>query len=125
MDDQLAFRLKVFRTTEDIPGDVVDFVQEELHRIDPGENLTDSRAGMFVSHAIQALARAVRGDTVAEGPSDVAYREAAQDTAAIAAAHAFADRARARLGAELPDNEVRFLTLHFATINIHTRKGKS
>lgn len=88
MDDQLAFRLKVFRTTEDIPGDVVDFVQEELHRIDPGENLTDSRAGMFVSHA-------------------------------------FADRARARLGAELPDNEVRFLTLHFATINIHTRKGKS
>lgn len=126
MNPTLQERLDIFRSMPSVPSEAVDLVSDELAQIDPAGKLTDDQAGSFVSHAVNALARLARGDDSVEAPSDGVF-QAVQDEDPEAAqyAAAFAERVQSRFGHDLPEPEVKFMTIHFAALRQHLAKENS
>ncbi|GIG24917.1 PRD domain-containing protein [Cellulomonas denverensis] len=118
MDDALELRLQVFTDAENIDPSVVPVVRDELNRLAlPADRRTDEVLGIFTSHLVNALNRAVRGEplTVFEA-QDVVDAAIAERPDAYDHARELARRAEQALGVDLPDTEVRLLGLHLATI---------
>ena|SRR5699024_1058211 len=123
MEATLSQRIDIFRSMPEIPDSAVDLVTDELALIDPEEELTDKQAGMFVSHAVNALARLLRQEPEADAPSQAVYAEVLNESpGALNLAHAMADRVKAATGQELPTAEVQFMTIHFAALQRHLGK---
>jgi hypothetical protein len=126
MDATLQQRLDIFRAVPDISGDAVDLVTDELTRLDPQARLSDDQAGMFVSHAVNALTRLSRGDDTVEGPDETVYGQVlAEDPDAADAVQGLVQRAAARFGRPLPEPEIQYLTIHIAALRQHLSKENS
>lgn len=123
MNATLAERLDIFRAMPTVPDEAVDLVTEELTGLDATGSLTDEEAGLFVSHAVNALTRLVGGDDSVQSPSDSVYQQVLDaDPSAAGYAHAFAERVTTRLGQSLPEAELKFMTIHFAALRQHLGK---
>lgn len=123
MNPTLRQRIDIFRTMPDIPPVAVDLVENELAGLDPAGELTDDQAGMFVSHAVNALARLVHGQPEAQPPNHAVYEEVLNEAPGAATrAQAMADRVREALGRNLPEAEQQFMTIHFAALQQHLGK---
>lgn len=124
MDEALAQRLRITEETGMAPPETVAFVAEVLHTLATDHEITDASAGMMASHLIAALVRAASGETI-DGPPSAAFDEsvsAAPD--AYPRAHQVAADAASTLGVDLPEDEVRFLTIHLATLDVAYHKEK-
>lgn len=123
MNPALRQRIDIFRAMPDIPPVAVDLVEKELVSLDPAGELTDDQAGMFVSHAVNALARLVRGESEAEPPSHAVYEEVLNEAPGAAErAEAMAVRVQEAIGQRLPGAEQQFMTIHFAALQQHLGK---
>lgn len=118
MDDALAFRLEVFNQTEGIDPAVVPFVRSELEQMSiEQERKTDAVLGTYTSHLINALNRSLKGEALTSfDAQEVIDAVIAEKPEAFVRAQELAARINGGLGIELPDTEVRILTLHLATI---------
>ncbi|MBW5482002.1 transcriptional antiterminator [Streptomyces bambusae] len=122
-DDQLALRIRLFRDSGQVRPDVADFVTAELTALAAeGRTVTEETAGMFASHLLMALTRALDGvpaeradeRSPATGPHAGELREHPD---AVDRAHAIAARAAEVLGTPpLPPDEIDFLGLHLAVL---------
>ncbi|MFF2650755.1 transcriptional antiterminator [Streptomyces sp. NPDC058045] len=118
MDDQLQLRIRLFREGGQVTPEVADFVTAELAALQAeGRPVTEATAGMLTSHLMMALTRLVRGEPIAEFPTDEQIAaELAEHPGAVARARAVSARAARELGAELPESEVNFLGMHLAVL---------
>ncbi|MFG3257451.1 PRD domain-containing protein [Streptomyces sp. NPDC048172] len=119
MDDQLAQRIQLFREGGQVRPEVADFVAGELAALaDEGRPVTEESAGMLTSHLMMALTRLLNGEAIEEFSTDEQIAaELADRPAAVARARATAERARAELGATLPESEINFLAMHLAVLD--------
>lgn len=123
MNPTLEQRLDIFRSMPEVPDEAVDLVAEELTRIDPAGRLDDDQAGMFVSHAVNALARLGRSDHTVTAPDDAVFVQVLEeDPQAADDAGSIAARVESRFGRPLPDAEVQFLAIHLAALRQHLSK---
>lgn len=122
MEENLAQRLQITAETGMAPAATVDFVTEVMDALAETHVVTDASAGMMASHLIAALVRAEAGEVIA-GPPDSAFQEAVTASPdVLVRAQQIADDAATRLGSQLPDDEVKFLSIHLATLDVAYRK---
>ncbi|GAA2069780.1 hypothetical protein GCM10009801_19910 [Streptomyces albiaxialis] len=119
MDDQLAQRIQLFRESGQVRPEVADFVTGELAALaDEGRPVTEESAGMLTSHLMMALTRLLNGEAIDEFSTDEQIAaELADRPEAVARARTTAERARAELGAALPESEINFLAMHLAVLD--------
>ncbi|GEB53622.1 MULTISPECIES: PRD domain-containing protein [Streptomyces] len=119
MDDQLAQRIQLFREGGQVRPEVADFVTGELGALaDEGRPVTEESAGMLTSHLMMALTRLLNGEAIEEFVTDEQVAaELAGHPQAVARARTTAERARAELGAALPESEINFLAMHLAVLD--------
>lgn len=122
MEEHLAQRLKITAETGMAPAATVEFVGGVLDSLADTHTVTDASAGMMASHLIAALVRAANGEVIA-GPPDSAFQEAVTAAPdALPRAERIAQDAATRLGTALPEDEVKFLSIHLATLDVAYRK---
>lgn len=119
MDDQLAQRIQLFREGGQVRPEVADFVTGELGALaDEGRPVTEESAGMLTSHLMMALTRLLNGEAIEEFVTDEQVAaELAGHPQAVTRARTTAERARAELGAALPESEINFLAMHLAVLD--------
>lgn len=123
MHPSVRARLDVFGSMDEIPGDVVATVADEIDRLDPAGRLDDEVLGSLVSHLVMALSRAVAGDTTVEGPAEAVYAEVLASAPEVdARATALAGRVSERLAVPVPEAERRFVAVHLAVVDHHQSK---
>lgn len=126
MDDTLRQRLALYEAMDDTPDGVVDFVREELERLEPQFDVTEKSAGALTSHLIAALGRMIRRDPDIDPPGDTVYREVVTHfPSAVADAAAVSTRAEERLGVPLSSIEQQYLSLHLGTLALTSTKEQS
>ncbi|GLZ06079.1 hypothetical protein Acsp03_35450 [Actinomadura sp. NBRC 104412] len=118
MDPLLEERLAIFERTGQVSPEICRFVRDELEALAAaGGEITEESAGTLASHLLLALQRARDGEALTDFPADDTVRaELAGQPRAMEQAAALAGRARSALGADLPEQEVRFLALHLAVL---------
>ncbi|WP_335937775.1 transcriptional antiterminator [Streptomyces sp. PTD5-9] len=118
MEERLALRLQMFRDGGQVEPRVVDFVIGELDVLAAGgQVVTEDTAGMLTSHLVMALTRLLNGEAIEQFLTDEQVAaELAGHPEAVAGARAVAGRARAALGAALPESEINFLGMHLAAL---------
>ncbi|MER6502759.1 transcriptional antiterminator [Streptomyces sp. NPDC001455] len=118
MEERLALRLQLFRDGGQVESRVVDFVADELDVLAAGgQVVTEDTAGMLTSHLVMALTRLLNGEAIEQFLTDEQVAaELAGHPEAVAGARAMAERARAVLGAALPESEINFLGMHLAAL---------
>ncbi|MZD03758.1 PRD domain-containing protein [Streptomyces sp. SID5785] len=118
MDDRLALRIQLFREGGQVRPEVADFVAAELAALeDEGRAVTEDSAGMLTSHLMLALTRLLDGAPIGAFLTDEQVAaELAGHPEAVERARRVSARARAELGASLPESEVNFLALHLAVL---------
>ncbi|NEB77067.1 PRD domain-containing protein [Streptomyces sp. SID14478] len=118
MDDQLTLRIRLFREGGQVRPEVADFVTAELATLeDEGRTVTEESAGMLTSHLMMALTRLLDGAPIEQFLTD--EQVAAELTGhpeAVERARRVSERARAALGATLPESEINFLAMHLAVL---------
>ncbi|OUZ09047.1 hypothetical protein BHE97_11850 [Aeromicrobium sp. PE09-221] len=126
MDDTLRQRLALYEAMDDTPDGVVDFVREELERLEPRFEVTEQSAGALASHLIAALGRMIRRDPDIDPPGEIVYREVVTHfPSAIADAAAVSGRAERSLGVALSPIEQQYLSLHLGTLALTSTKEQS
>ncbi|MFB6815536.1 transcriptional antiterminator [Streptomyces sp. NPDC056347] len=118
MEERLALRLRLFRDDGRAESRVIDFVTGELDALAAGgQTVTEDTAGMLTSHLVMALTRLLNGEAIEQFLTDEQVAaELAGHPEAVAGARAMAERARARLGAGLPESEIGLLGMHLAVL---------
>ncbi|MGY0018975.1 PRD domain-containing protein [Streptomyces sp. cg35] len=118
MDDQLALRMRLFRESGQVRPEVADFVAAELAALeDEGRTVTEASAGMLTSHLMMALNRLLDGAPIEQFLTDEQVAaELADHPEAVERARRVSARARAELGATLPESEINFLAMHLAVL---------
>ncbi len=118
MEERLALRLEMFRNGGQVEPRVLDFVTGELDALAAGgQVVTEDTAGMLTSHLLMALTRLLNGEAIEQFLTDEQVAaELAGHPEAVAGARAMAERARAVLGAALPESEINFLGMHLAAL---------
>jgi hypothetical protein len=133
VDERLAMRLRLFETGGQAAPGVVAFVRAELAGLEAGEvaagepglPVDEDSCGIFVSHLVMALTRALAGESVSDPEAaGRAAGELAEYPGAVRRAAALAERARSALGAELPETERAYLALHLAVLIRRGRRAK-
>ncbi len=120
MEEQLARRIDLFKSSDVVDSDLVMFVHAELEGMAAsGLTVTDDTVGTFATHLMMALQRCRTGETL--DPSlnvDAVAAELQEFPAAVQAATQLAERARRDHRIELPEGETLFVALHLAAMSM-------
>jgi hypothetical protein len=117
LDEQLQTRFALLRSSGLADADIVEFMGSALADLERavGRPATDTEFGGLVTHTTLALQRVRKGEAVTEWEVDHS-EELAAFPGALRASEAFAARAAADLGLDLPAQERQFMALHLAAV---------
>lgn len=119
VNPELSARLDLLVASGQLDRDLADFMADRVVALADavGRQPDGERFSMLCTHTALALQRARRGEAVEEWEASHAGELAAHPRAQ-AAAREFVDVAADRLGLRLPEQEVEFVALHLAAIEV-------
>lgn len=115
-DPPLEARLAIYRKQPDVHGESVDLVAAVLKKLETDYIVTDSNAGVFVSHLVMAINRILNGEEIESPPQEVYQQLLTEDPGAESVALDIAEYLEQKLPHSLPKAELEFLVIHLAVI---------
>lgn len=119
LEEGLALRIQLFRSTGQVRPEVAEFVEDELKGLTRGGlPVSEETAGMLTSHLMMALNRLLDGESLDDPEAgEHMAAELAERPGSLRLARQIGVRAERALGTgPLPDSETGYLAMHLAVL---------